>query len=417
MPRLIWANYPRLLTRGGIAVALTGVVAIAWALWPSGTQWVVAANPAPQWGNLTSVSCSTPDVCLASSGDQLLMLTDHGTTWAPAGSTFSAFDQFLGVGCGATRCLAASLNNGDLFSSDGGLDFNAGFGGFPNQETFAQAGFPMVHANMQSGFVYGDGVSCDPSGSMCLVMRGVADVARNGNMGNGTFVLTQRTCGADCIGLRTASVQYFPNAEGAPLTPDCVTATVCWAYGQSASDAVWRTTNAGRTWVGLSQPSAKNANLTIDSISCATPVACAVGDDSGNVYFTDDAGRTWTETTIDQWQDITEPCNGSASYCQGDQLDSNPTSSLYCWTATHCLAASAGAQDGTWQKGWRQPPEPNGAIAVTSNAGATWTTESIPGGVSVNAVSCTHGADCWAVGESTAPVDDPEGVILRLASS
>ncbi len=416
VPRLIWANHSRLITRAGLVTAVALAV-LGWSLWPSGTQWVIVSNPAPS-SQLTALSCAKPDACLATDGDQLLMLTDRGRTWAPAGNTIDASDQILGAACGARRCLVASEDGAVLLSFDGGADFTFASGGFSSPEGFAQAGFPMVHAGDQAGYISAGAVSCDPSGSTCLVMRGVTNVAESGGPGDGTFVLTRRTCGRNCRGLQEGSIQFFPNAEGVPLTPDCVTSTVCWAIGQSGSHAVWRTTDAGSTWVGLSQPNAgvRGGLLTLDSISCVTTAACAVGDDSGDVYFTDDAGRTWSDTTIEQWQGIVEPCNGSATYCADDQLESNPVSSLFCWTKTHCLAASEGAPDTSWQDGSSQPSNPNGAIAVTTDAGATWSSESIPNGVSVSAVSCITGGECWAVGESTAPVSNPRGIILRLDS-
>jgi photosystem II stability/assembly factor-like uncharacterized protein len=57
-----------------------------------------------------------------------------------------------------------------------------------------------------------------------------------------------------------------------------------------------------------------------------------------------------------------------------------------------------------------------GAVAATTDGGATWTSQALPTGItSLSGVSCTGTEDCWAVGEDvvqTAPGPVDSGVIV-----
>ena len=140
------------------------------------------------------------------------------------------------------------------------------------------------------------------------------------------------------------------------------------------------------------------------------------------MYFTTDAGRSWRKSVVSDFAREQEECvsaDGSVGNCDDPRVyDQRATvNALTCLSAEWCLAGSQGNLNVSWFP-TKKPSGlnyPEGGIEVTSNGGRTWTAESIPSNVAIDSIACESRHSCWAVGE-TSSVDNPQGVILRLAS-
>jgi hypothetical protein len=224
-------------------------------------------------------------------------------------------------------------------------------------------------------------------------------------------VQTSTTCVPNCGFLHFKEVQKF--SSGMPIVPFCVTNEVCEAIGQTGwPDSVWRTSNAGRSWVGQGLP-----GVSLQSIYCVSVLDCSAGTGGGAVYFTSDAGKSWIKRPIPQWRELLEPCGGNESECsEFPQFSSDPANSLFCWTKSHCIVGSSGTAETQFiGRTTTLTPYSQGSIVETFNAGRTWQTQSIPGNVSVTALDCGHGDDCWAVGQTSRYTSGSNaGVILKF---
>ncbi len=389
-----WYRRPRgIFACGGVIVAIVLVVS----LFSGDTQWVQVSNPIANTGNMSTVSCSPAGCAILGESDLVLWLGRGDDSWKvqspPASIQYSGN---IAISCARDSCWETD-GSGDLAS-------------IPTGVTEGSRSKAQPFGDWFSG-----GFSCAPEfQGLCVNLRDW-DISSNGLGPRDPQVLdVYRTVFGTLNSLR----EPIDLKVGVPLTPDCVNNEVCFALGSPGGTGVWRTMDAGRTWTPQASTGAWNDT---SAISCTSTSSCAVSRGS-SVYFTTDAGRSWRKSVVSDFAREQEECvsaDGSVGNCDDPRVyDQRATvNALTCLSAEWCLAGSQGNLNVSWFT-TKKPSGlnyPEGGIEVTSNGGRTWTAESIPSNVAIDSIACESRHSCWAVGE-TSSVDNPQGVILRLAS-
>ncbi len=195
----------------------------------------------------------------------------------------------------------------------------------------------------------------------------------------------------------------------------CADARHCWAVGLSPTGvAIDATFDGGATWRSEAPP----AGLTVlAGVSCPARSNClAVGaaGDAGAVAVTDDGGRTWglgqdpsgaialsalscpakdrclaLATDGSAWWAALSVDQGESWTREGDLPAGMVPASLACPGPTRCIAV--GSTPST-------PGRAAGAVALSTDGGATWAPVTLPTGVGIlRAVACAA-ATCIAAG-------------------
>jgi photosystem II stability/assembly factor-like uncharacterized protein len=169
------------------------------------------------------------------------------------------------------------------------------------------------------------------------------------------------------------------------------------------------TSDGGASWTTSSVPTSG----TILSISCATNLACVALGHSGPfqgtaaggfVLRSNDGGRSWKTGALPQNFGFIQPLTG-----------------LSCADATHCMAIGVTSIPNPRQCRGTPPnvvPPPGydscdtsptelvSAIAVSSDAGSTWRTTSLPSDLPIPqlySISCASASVCWTAGQESVP--------------
>jgi photosystem II stability/assembly factor-like uncharacterized protein len=248
--------------------------------------------------------------------------------------------------------------------------------------------------------------------------------------------------------------QPAPAGAGQLDAVSCATADLCWAVGAPGSDPSTGTTsttapsgagiiaatvNAGRTWVGqpLDLPSAP----VLTGISCPGKKLCmAVGSigsgtttGTGIVLTTHDGGASWAQagipagaivvTSVDcvSAADCTAIGDDGTTYWSAHSRDFGRTwqrqgdlpaglegpGPLTCVVGASCLVTGFTATTASHGQG---------AIAISLNAGATWTAATVPAGTGLlQSASCATATSCLAAGTTSTTVSTvvpAKGVLL-----
>ena len=214
--------------------------------------------------------------------------------------------------------------------------------------------------------------------------------------------------------------QPAPSSMNSAAAVSCGDAQHCWAVGlgSGTTAAIDATTDGGITWSAQVVPSTVSV---LAGVSCFGDFDClAVGSAgaTGAVVATTDGGATWTLE-----QDPTGAAVVTAVDCPSKRLclalDTDGTSywSLVTtdggaiWTREGDLPAALTAPDGLacpstllcLVAGYSPtgPGTGSGAIAMTTDGGATWGAATLPAGVGIlRGVTCA-GAICLAAGTSS----------------
>src|SRR5664280_836651 len=216
----------------------------------------------------------------------------------------------------------------------------------------------------------------------------------------------------------------------------CPSSSTCFAAGNlengsSSTAAMYATTNGGVSWVQQSVPPVSepgNAGI-LGQVSCPSTTECFVtgGTVSANSSFIDethDGGSTWTSAPVSsafRYDGISCPAvstcfafanssvtflmsttDGGASWTEGPPIrpnnafDLDGQNSIACTSVTSCFATGTEYLGGT-------DFEP--IIAMTSDAGQTWTGTAFPSPsyLLFNVISCGSANFCVAVGSSGSP--------------
>jgi photosystem II stability/assembly factor-like uncharacterized protein len=168
----------------------------------------------------------------------------------------------------------------------------------------------------------------------------------------------------------------------------CPSVTVCYAINDQADYLV--TTDAGRTWSGLSGLSAGGYGA---GIACPSVTTCVTVGESGILASTD-AGASWVRQTEPL------PTYGFATA---------RLSGVACPTTTDCYATGAIGDNDS---------DGGGEVIATTDAGATWSaTVQTPYFGGLAGISCPSPAICFA-GDNDTPTDgDVAGTIVRTENA
>jgi photosystem II stability/assembly factor-like uncharacterized protein len=176
-------------------------------------------------------------------------------------------------------------------------------------------------------------------------------------------------------------------AQAVTVTPapaltgiSCPTVRLCMAVGLSGTGTagvVLTTSDAGTTWAPASVPSGA---IVITSIECAAATDCTAIASDGTTFWSahsTDFGRTWTQ--------------------EGDLppgfLDAG---NLACVAGASCLVTGYTATTAGHGQG---------AIAISTDGGGTWTAASVPAGTGlVQGAVCATISSCLAVGTMSTTV-------------
>ncbi len=208
---------------------------------------------------------------------------------------------------------------------------------------------------------------------------------------------------------------------------DCPSAIRCWAVGSTlgtgkapSAAAVVTTTTGGATWTV--QPVPPTVGY-LTGIACPTTRSCTAvgqmgtdGAGPGAVLTTVNAGATWTLQVVPAGtSDVTAVACPSAGRCTalgnvaGRVTTLAPGAPGTPWVVGGALPATVASATGlsclTVRRCWATVISPvdvghaTGAVATTTDGGATWTTQSVPPGT-----GALQGIDCTAT-----DVSDPTG--------
>jgi hypothetical protein len=245
-----------------------------------GHTWKIKATPvvAPD-GYLASVSCSSPDACMATGfairqgHNNWVSDAWNGRSWSvkaaprPNGTTFSSID---GVSCASpSLCIAA-----------GDYELNDSSNSLTLAETWNGAGWtssPMPNPRHGVNGSQLTGVSCG-SAAKCMAVGGYTKPSNRGSltlaeMWNGsTWAITPSRNGHNSASSTLQGVW-------------CRSANACTAVGESTNGSASRTVTLAETWDGKTwaieaSPNPHGvADSVMDSVSCGSAHACiAVGE-------------------------------------------------------------------------------------------------------------------------------------------
>jgi photosystem II stability/assembly factor-like uncharacterized protein len=242
--------------------------------------------------------------------------------------------------------------------------------------------------------------------------------------------------------------QPAPTGTGDLGAVSCATTKRCWAVGIAGPDAapspagsnvIVDTTNGGRTWKAQHVVGGSTPQLT--GVSCPSPNDCvAVGSNglslpgSGVVLATTNAGSTWNQVAAPPGAlaVMTVVCStvsdclalvsdgtliwsaASTNFGQSWQREGNmpslflPGADVSCTIGGPCLVA--GYVPTATGHG-------EGAVALSTDGGQTWTLASVPNGVGVlRSAACVTAMDCLAAGSTSTAISDvvpAQGEMLR----
>ena len=306
---------------------------------------------------LSGVSCPTTSRCLAGgvdhSGAVILATSDGGSHWTAIAALRSV--QFVvALDCASVSdCLVATLpRSGDrplVYSTTDGGHHWTGFG-VPKQ------------VNVVSSF------SC----------TGPSDCRAVGTNVNSVIVLSTSNLGRSWKATRTKLPTAMSNAPGI----SCASASHCVVV----ADGSLTTTNGGRTWVR--HPLTRGA-YNLDNVSCRSISHCVA------------AGNVTSAVPNFESADLLTSANGGTGWAIRVRKVARVTTlnDLSCSTARSCVAVG----NGYTLSGPTANPTFHffGVVERTTNGGVTWRPSSHKAASSLNEVSCVpRTLVCVAVGQT-----------------
>ncbi len=174
----------------------------------------------------------------------------------------------------------------------------------------------------------------------------------------------------------------LPVTLSRPPSLFCVGADTCAILGVdgAGNSEFLETTNGGETWSAHSGPNGLTPMDGPIQLTCTTATSClalAPDPDQGpgqvgpaSAYVTDDGGETWSTSSLP---------NGYFP------------SALQCTSLGTCVASGFQSPNGA-------PDMAGGTILYTTDGGSTWTSATVPTGLSAfNSLSCAETGGCTAI--------------------
>jgi photosystem II stability/assembly factor-like uncharacterized protein len=197
-------------------------------------------------------------------------------------------------------------------------------------------------------------------------------------------------------GGRTWKAQHVAGGSTPQLSGvSCPTPTACLAVGSNGasvpgSGVVLATTNAGGAWNPVAAPPGA---LAVVTVLCATASEC--------VALVSDGTLIWSAVSTNFGQNWQREGNMPPLFLPGDDLS--------CTVGGSCLVAGY-VPTGTGHG--------EGAVALSTDGGQTWTLASVPNGVGVmRSAACVTATDCIAAGSTSTTVSDVVPAHGQLLSS
>ena len=355
-----------------------------------GSSWSASAGAADGTGSLSNdVSCANVSVCAMVGATGIQLTTNGGSLWATA---YYTLPDMSAVSCpSATDCEAVGGR------SAGG--FVAGT---------ATAGASWLPQTMQSASLYEYSVSCANT-SDCL-MGGTPNTS--GQIESGATVEATTTGGVPSSSGSTGwSAQTVPTnaysigALSCPDTQHCfATSGQIWSSGGLAgvNPAVMSTSNGGSTW-SLTELSAR---IILSGISCSTDLVCVTtGSGYNEVYYTNDGGTTWTQSSLPSGMtgfNAVSCVSSTTCFANGYEGSGSAfvesTNGGETWSVEQSVDDGVDSMSCVINGGAPACVALGGTDIWTTTNGSTWSGQTSLTGVSLTSVSCADASDCWAVG-------------------
>ncbi len=295
---------------------------------------------------VTSMACPAAQGCVAvQTNGNIARTANGGNSWATV--YIGTARSLSGVACaGPTTCFAVGPDGTLLATSDG--------------STWTRRGYPLSDAG---GTLLA--IACRGS-ALCLAAGTHGAIARTLDSGATWTRSTVVVRGKD---------QVLLQAAACPTATSCYVGGYAYTSGGPASGQVvlFRTRNAGATWVSLALPT---KTFTINAIACVSARVCMIGsgdasdDDSypsGSLLLTGDGGVNWRQVGAEAYFGIACP-GGNACEVVGQSKDRAPLA-----IRVTLSGAVAARWEGSGQRYFRD---------------------------SLNSVACTGLNDCYAVGDA-----------------
>lgn len=209
-----------------------------------------------------------------------------------------------------------------------------------------------------------------------------------------------------------ATGQPAPTGTAALSGVSCASALLCWSVGTGSTPdgtgvgTIDTSRNGGETWSPQVVPAGV---VSLAAISCPTALHClaaGAGATTGAVVSTKNGGSTWVlEHAPPGSVDVTgvqcSPAGGCLALSTDGSLYSSASSNDYgqTWMTGGDLPATLAGAGGLSCEGTQQclvagytpstPGQGSGALASSTDGGATWTSVTLPPGVGL-----LHGVDC-----------------------
>lgn len=436
-----------------------------------GATWQALVLPTSY--NLKGVSCFDSSVCVAVGMAGTIMVSSApGTNWRPVESTTATDLNAVSCVAGTPVCFAVG-NSGKVFKTvDQGNTWNAL--AFPYGDPLSAVScFKVINYKCLVG---GGRVSGDPSGpSNRLVSTpdgGASWVNETPGLGS-----SQRVNDITCFNEGSNRPCYAVGAFGAiAYTPNLADSGSSWnlqslpagfsSYGLGAVTCAASSTrcylataaipnqlfsnSGGSGWAavatGLTLPDHLN-DLSCSYSSGPATTRCLVVGDFGRIIATTDSGASWTDRTggiLNGWVNDLSCPNLTTCFAAGSIQNASVTSGLVLGTtdrgntwndltpvsgpfdsnlsAISCINSSPVICVAVGTRYTSGPDTLTGRIYLTTNGGASWSSQSVATGPLVD-VSCVDGSptfSCLIVGGSVITggyAGDSHTVIYRTADS
>ena len=311
-----------------------------------GKRWTVVATPSVRlFALLYSVSCTTPNFCMATGwrAGGSLMERWNGTTWSVVPSPnrprlpYTVVFMY-GVSCRTSKdCFAVGVYYG-------------GYGEYTQIEHWDGSRWSLVpSANAPPDPVPGSevlGISCT-SGTTCVA------VGNSGGEAAAQPTRQFRPLAEQWNGTQWQLMPTFPEVGGVSRTVKCTSNTNCIAVGGITADKSLIERWDGTTWTVLPSPNRARDN-TLHAIKCASTTDCvAVGGQ--NVQRTPFQANSFGSPLIEHWNGSVwsiVPHHGPASISNGY------LSGVACTTAQTCIAVGEYAKSNELRTAFIQHQSP-----------------------------------------------------------
>lgn len=417
----------RLLTSSGVMVSGSSTLT-----YPA-SSWHVNTFPAGYLPSASSFSCSTSTcftVAAKSKSSSALFSTPLGsTTWTKATLPSLGTASVSGVSCVTSHCDVVANVAGSLYVDASSLLYTSSTGGSS-----------WVKSTSPKPTLTGIEIKCTSTTRCVEIFSDPSSQA--------TTVATTTDSGATWSFTNLSNLGVFSSLFSTFASGgfSCSSSNACWVWGDSlqSSNGIVEYASDG---ANFSSQAILNGTSTLDASACVSATNCLYGGSDGNgnaqMLSTSDGSNSFSvvniptisgavsqitcpnstvcvavvleQTNTGDASDFLTSSDAGATWTLSDSSslatnDYVEVASLVCPTATRCYAAydtMAASQSAV----------ASGHIAVSNDAGATWSDMPVPSNLEyVTGLSCPTAVTCLAVGGSKVSTA-LHATTLRLSNS